>query len=63
MNAEELSKLIRIRCGGAHYSVDAIRDAYFTLCEYVGVDPHHPPVGLDLIEMALTKFRDGGKPT
>ena len=56
MTAKELARLIRIRCGGANYSLDEITDTYQTLCRYVGIDPHRPPVGLDLVEMALEKF-------
>lgn len=58
MNARELTRLIKSKCGGFHQTLDEITDTYQELCKYVGVDPRHPPVGLDLVEMALEKYKE-----
>jgi|HubBroStandDraft_5_1064220.scaffolds.fasta_scaffold05244_3 hypothetical protein len=60
MDAEELARLIKIRCGGSHSSLSEITDTYQKMCAYVGIDPNSPPVGLNLVKLAIEKFgREG----
>lgn len=61
MDAKELARLIKIRCGGFHSSLDEITDTYEKMCAYVGIDPNRPPVGLDLVELAIEKFGRGDR--
>lgn len=57
---KELTLWIKIRSGASWASLQQTVEAYEALMKFIGRDPKHPEVGLDLIAEAIQKiYREG----